>query len=66
MTTPHPESDPVIAPAMDIEITRTDCHQCGTELHGINGRYACTVCGWVNPWSEGHTDLPVELDEEAR
>ncbi|MFI9587495.1 hypothetical protein ACIHCQ_38070 [Streptomyces sp. NPDC052236] len=40
------------------EITRTECQQCGTEVHGIDGRYACSLCGWVNHWSEGHRALP--------
>ena len=39
------------------EITTTDCRQCGTQIAGVNGRYAC-ACGWVNHWSEGHTELP--------
>ncbi|MGW5027708.1 hypothetical protein ACWEO9_23005 [Streptomyces albidoflavus] len=29
-----------------------------TEIYGVNGRYSCTVCGWVNPWYEGHGELP--------
>ena len=40
------------------EITRTDCKQCGTEVHGIDGRYSCALCGWVNHWSEGYKALP--------
>ncbi|MBT2389835.1 hypothetical protein [Streptomyces sp. ISL-1] len=44
------------------EITRTDCKQCGTEVHGIDGRYSCPLCGWVNHWSEGHNELPAEVD----
>ena len=48
------------------EITRTQCGQCGTEIHGINGRYACPGCGWVNNWSEGHTELPTgDQDPDA-
>lgn len=39
------------------EITTIGCRECGTEVSGINGRYAC-LCGWVNHWSEGHTELP--------
>lgn len=62
MTTRQPE------PALNTdgtgtEITRTDCKRCGTEVHGIDGRYACGVCGWVNHWSEGHKALPPE-DED--
>jgi hypothetical protein len=40
------------------EITTTQCPGCGTEISGVNGRYACGVCSWVNHWSEGHTALP--------
>jgi ribosomal protein S27AE len=40
------------------EITTTNCRRCGTEISGINGRYACGPCGWTNDWSEGHTALP--------
>ncbi|MFF5339057.1 hypothetical protein [Streptomyces sp. NPDC013181] len=40
------------------EITRTDCARCGTEVHGLAGRYACALCGWVNHYSEGHEELP--------
>lgn len=45
------------------EITRTECRQCGTEIYGVNGRYPCTVCGWVNPWYEGHGELPTAKDD---
>ncbi|MEU6669129.1 hypothetical protein [Streptomyces sp. NPDC046727] len=40
------------------EITTTGCGRCGTEISGVNGRYACGNCGWVNHWLEGHTRLP--------
>lgn len=40
------------------EITRTECTRCGTEIYGIDGRYSCPLCGWVNHWSEGHNVLP--------
>ncbi|MEU3739970.1 hypothetical protein AB0E78_23200 [Streptomyces sp. NPDC032198] len=43
-------------------ITTTDCRGCGTQISGISGRYACGVCGWTNPWDEGHQDLPT-MDE---
>lgn len=36
------------------EITTTDCRQCGTQVSGVNGRYACGGCGWT----EGHNELP--------
>ncbi|MFI6638896.1 hypothetical protein [Streptomyces sp. NPDC050504] len=42
----------------ELEITRTDCPQCGAEVSGIEGRYACTLCGWTNDWSQGHRPLP--------
>ncbi|MFC5899442.1 DUF2089 domain-containing protein [Streptomyces zhihengii] len=40
------------------EVTRTECKRCGTQIRGVNGRYACSLCGWVNHWSEGHSRLP--------
>ncbi|WP_189273992.1 hypothetical protein [Streptomyces atratus] len=45
------------------EITRTNCRRCGKEVHGIDGRYSCPLCGWVNHWSEGHTTLPTGRDD---
>lgn len=45
------------------EITSTDCRQCGSQLAGVNGRYACGHCGWVNAWSEGHRELPTAEDD---
>ncbi|MGX1633989.1 hypothetical protein ACWGUL_07990 [Streptomyces albidoflavus] len=48
------------------EITRTECRQCGTEIYGVNGRYSCVVCGWVNPWYEGHGELPTAEDDPDR
>ncbi|MEU7280954.1 hypothetical protein AB0A69_19535 [Streptomyces sp. NPDC045431] len=45
------------------EITETDCERCGTRIAGLTGRYACGVCGWVNHWSQGHTDLPSARDD---
>lgn len=40
------------------DITRTDCARCGTEVHGLDGRYSCGGCGWVNHHSDGHHELP--------
>ncbi|MFF8833150.1 hypothetical protein [Streptomyces sp. NPDC015131] len=40
------------------EITTTECRACGAQVSGLDGRYACGVCGWVNAWSEGHSALP--------
>ncbi|MFF5532870.1 hypothetical protein [Streptomyces cinerochromogenes] len=45
------------------EITRTQCVQCYSEIAGVNGRYACGNCGWVNPWTEGHKPLPTADDD---
>jgi ribosomal protein S27AE len=45
------------------EITRTQCVQCSSEIAGVNGRYACGNCGWVNPWTEGHKPLPTADDD---
>jgi ribosomal protein S27AE len=47
------------------EITTTGCPECGSEVSGVNGRYACGVCGWVNHWSQGHTELPAAPDGDA-
>jgi hypothetical protein len=58
---PTPESTTIAVTRS--EITRTDCRQCGTEVHGIDGRYACPLCGWVNHWSEGDSTLPSESDD---
>ncbi|MFI5620525.1 hypothetical protein [Streptomyces sp. NPDC051567] len=46
-----------------LEITETECRRCGTRIAGINGRYACPPCGWVNDHSEGHSPLPT-ADED--
>ncbi|MFJ7154660.1 hypothetical protein ACIQUQ_06950 [Streptomyces sp. NPDC101118] len=40
------------------EITEAECRRCGTLIAGLDGRYACGVCGWVNDHSEGHRRLP--------
>ncbi|MCW8215429.1 MULTISPECIES: hypothetical protein [Streptomyces] len=39
-------------------ITYIGCAQCGTEIAGLDGRYSCSGCGWVNEWSDGHRPLP--------
>lgn len=51
------------SPELLPEITTTECRQCGTLLSGVDGRYACGLCGWVNHWSEGHRDLPTEEED---
>ncbi|GHH56299.1 hypothetical protein [Streptomyces candidus] len=38
-------------------ITRTDCPCCGARVEGLDGRYACALCGWVNHWTQGHHEL---------
>lgn len=43
---------------LQAEITTIECRKCGTQVSGVDGRYACTLCGWVNHWSEGLRDLP--------
>ncbi|MER7001104.1 hypothetical protein [Streptomyces sp. NPDC000410] len=59
MTTPE-AAEPT---ATGYEITRTECKRCGSEVFGIDGRYACSVCAWVNHWSEGHRALPEARDD---
>lgn len=61
---PSPETAAAAAAFLDTqEITTTDCRRCGTEIHGINGRYSCGNCGFVNHWSEGHNELPTGQDD---
>lgn len=64
---PNPETATAAAAFLDgQEITTTNCRRCGTEIHGVHGRYACGLCGWVNNWSEGHTELPTgDQDPDA-
>ncbi|WP_405604985.1 hypothetical protein OG741_36580 [Streptomyces sp. NBC_01410] len=56
----EPELDPLPGPENVVapEITETECRQCGTRVAGLDGRYACGVCGWVNDHTEGHHPLP--------
>ncbi|MFB6988954.1 hypothetical protein ACFC0C_34235 [Streptomyces sp. NPDC056178] len=42
-------------PAHRPVITYMDCSRCGTHIAGLDGRYACAGCGWVNDYSEGHS-----------
>ncbi|MFG2632096.1 hypothetical protein [Streptomyces sp. NPDC048473] len=44
--------------AITPEITTTRCRGCDAEVHGLDGRYACGLCGWSNHWDEGHSPLP--------
>ncbi|MCX4693691.1 hypothetical protein [Streptomyces sp. NBC_01408] len=57
---PRPEST---APLPPPELTEAECRRCGTYIAGLDGRYACGVCGWVNDHSEGHRRLP-RADED--
>ncbi|MFE9812321.1 hypothetical protein [Streptomyces sp. NPDC005548] len=45
------------------EITSTECPECGSQIAGIKGRYACGACGFANPWHEGHGVLPTAEDD---
>ncbi|WP_369778959.1 hypothetical protein [Streptomyces sp. R33] len=51
------------APLTAPELTEAECRRCGTYIAGLDGRYACGVCGWVNDHSEGHRRLP-RADED--
>ncbi|MFD7786851.1 hypothetical protein ACFV4Q_27740 [Streptomyces nojiriensis] len=51
------------APLSPPELTEAECRRCGTYIAGLDGRYACGVCGWVNDHSEGHRRLP-RADED--
>ncbi|MFD3698025.1 hypothetical protein ACFWUZ_18040 [Streptomyces sp. NPDC058646] len=53
-------SDPVIEGP---QITEAECRRCGTLIAGLDGRYACGVCGWSNHWNEGHSQLPSAEDD---
>ncbi|MFF5008036.1 hypothetical protein ACFY3G_35045 [Streptomyces phaeochromogenes] len=55
-------SDTAVALA-GTEITTTDCRQCGAQVSGLNNRYACSYCGWVNHWAEGSNELPTAEDD---
>lgn len=65
-TPPQPGAEPGgRRPTEMPEITHAECRQCGTQIAGLDGRYACGVCGWVNPWSEGYSDLPTPEPHDA-
>ncbi|MFJ4919091.1 hypothetical protein [Streptomyces sp. NPDC088725] len=65
MNIPTPDYGPGPEPAPDAgpEITYAECRQCGTLIAGLDGRYSCGVCGWVNHHSEGHRPLPRAEDD---
>ncbi|MCI4043622.1 hypothetical protein [Streptomyces sp. TRM75563] len=48
------------------EITYIGCARCGTLIAGLDGRYACSGCGWVNEWTEGHRPLPAARRRRAQ
>ncbi|MER6636339.1 hypothetical protein AB0N56_11210 [Streptomyces microflavus] len=58
----QPRAEPRSARAEPVaehpEITYIGCARCGTQIAGLDGRYACSGCGWVNEWTEGHRPLP--------
>ncbi|AWZ05044.1 MULTISPECIES: hypothetical protein [unclassified Streptomyces] len=56
-------ADSATAPLPAPELTEAECRRCGTYIAGLDGRYACGVCGWVNDHSEGHRRLP-RADED--
>ncbi|MFD7628088.1 hypothetical protein ACFV7Q_18970 [Streptomyces sp. NPDC059851] len=62
-TRAEPPSDSTTQPLRAPEITEAECRRCGTYIAGLDGRYACGVCGWVNDHSEGHRRLP-RADED--
>ncbi|MFC9604328.1 hypothetical protein ACFTTN_12825 [Streptomyces niveus] len=64
--TPAPEPEPEHATVIGPEITYAECRQCGTLIAGLDGRYSCGVCGWVNHHSEGHRILPRAEDDTNR
>ena len=65
MSTPVPPPEQPREPAADPgpEITYAECRQCGTLFAGLDGRYSCGVCGWVNHHSEGRRPLPRAEDD---
>ncbi|PCG83030.1 hypothetical protein CIB93_26630 [Streptomyces sp. WZ.A104] len=52
------ERPPAEAATEHPEITYIGCARCGTQIAGLDGRYACSGCGWVNQWTDGHRPLP--------
>lgn len=60
---PKPEAVPSAEPPTAPEITSMLCAECGTILFGVDSRYACSGCGWVNHWSEGSRALPTAEDD---
>ncbi|GAA0276285.1 hypothetical protein GCM10010302_12390 [Streptomyces polychromogenes] len=54
------------APLPAPQLTEGQCRRCGTHIAGLDGRYACGVCGWVNDHSEGHRRLPTADEDPDR
>jgi hypothetical protein len=45
--------------------TTHECTKCGTEVHGLHNRWACTVCGECSPYippPEDTTAHPADRD----
>ncbi|MEV6550596.1 hypothetical protein AB0M57_18065 [Streptomyces sp. NPDC051597] len=59
----HGTTPPAPSTVVTPEITHAECRKCGTRVAGLDGRYACGVCGWTNDWSEGHRPLPRAEDD---
>lgn len=67
LRTHRPEERPEsTAPLPAPELTEAECRRCGTYIAGLDGRYACGVCGWVNDHSEGHRRLPRAAEDPDR
>lgn len=32
-------------------------------VEGLNGRYSCALCGWVNRWDQSPAPLPSAQDD---
>lgn len=47
----------------DLPFTRTTCSGCGAIVEGLNNRFSCTVCGWVNRWDDSTSPLPSAEDD---
>ncbi|MEU8587656.1 hypothetical protein AB0C59_11750 [Streptomyces sp. NPDC048664] len=47
----------------DLPFTRTTCAGCGAIVEGLNNRFSCTVCGWVNRWDDSTSPLPCAEDD---
>ncbi|NBM15908.1 hypothetical protein [Streptomyces sp. GC420] len=50
-------------PPEHAEITRGICGGCSAMVEGLNGRYSCALCGWVNRWDQSPAPLPSKEDD---